>query len=176
MLPLLPRPAADSEDLAAASVDPEGSEAPEDLVDLIGGNEGGTGEQSPVPCVIKRSMGLIRYWKDAWGREPLCNHRADRGLYVGSFCLPLCARCTGILTGAVGASIVHWVLARLCGLSAVPAYVLVPGLVMIAPTGIDGFVEYLFGVESNNRRRMITGLLAGVGCALVEMAVEGMIR
>lgn len=56
MLPLLPRPAADSEDLAEASVDPEGSEAPEDLVDLIGGNEGGTGEQSPVPCAIYRIL------------------------------------------------------------------------------------------------------------------------
>lgn len=121
-------------------------------------------------------MNRIRQMREAWGREPLCNHRPDRGLYIGTFCLPLCARCTGILIGAVGASLVHWVLARLCGLSAVPAYVLVLGLVMIAPTGIDGFVEYLFGVESNNRRRMITGLLAGVGCALVEMAVEGMIR
>lgn len=43
---------------------------------------------------------------------------------------------------------------------------------MIAPTGLDGLVEYLLGIESNNPRRLITGLLAGVGCVIAEIALR----
>lgn len=119
---------------------------------------------------------MFENWRACLGKEPLCNHRPDRGLYIGNFCLPLCARCTGILAGAVGASVVAGMLLRLPailaqGTAREAGLVLLVGLAMIAPTGIDGVIEYWFGVESNNPRRLITGLLAGVGCALTEMAI-----
>lgn len=105
-----------------------------------------------------------------FGKEPLCNHRPDRGLYIGSFCLPLCARCTGILIGAV----VFALLRLAYGWQGGWMHLLV-GALLIAPTGIDGIVEYWFGVESNNPRRLVTGLLAGVGCVLVEMGIRGIL-
>lgn len=98
-----------------------------------------------------------------FGRVPLCNHRADRGIFIHGFCLPLCARCTGILAGAV----IGTIIIRMGGLR-LPA---VPGILLIIPTAIDGAVEYLAGIESNNPRRLITGFLAGFGCAIVERAV-----
>lgn len=117
------------------------------------------------------------------GREPLCNHRPDRGLYIHGYCLPLCARCTGILMGAVGASIACWLLhtesagdAMLArpaiGIHGASVLRLLPGLLMIVPTAIDGFAEYAFGVESNNPRRLVTGLAAGIGCAIAEMGLR----
>lgn len=59
------------------------------------------------------------------------------------------------------------------GALAAPAagLVLLVGLALIAPTGMDGLIEYRCGVESNNPRRLVTGLMAGVGCALAEMTL-----
>lgn len=113
---------------------------------------------------------MLERLQESWGREPLCNHRADRGLYIGSFCLPLCARCTGILTGAVAFALLRLIMGWQGGLRC-----LVIGLMLIAPTGIDGVIEYWFGVESTNRRRLITGLMAGVGCVLAEMGIRGLL-
>lgn len=105
------------------------------------------------------------------GYEPLCNHRPDRGIYIHGFCLPLCARCTGILTGAIVASVIRLVIGAQTG----SIGILLLGLAMIAPTGIDGLIEYAFGVESTNPRRLITGLLAGVGCVITEMAIRALL-
>lgn len=98
-----------------------------------------------------------------FGRVPLCNHRADRGIFIHGFCLPLCARCTGIFAGAVIGTIV-------IAFSGIHLSV-VPGILLILPTAIDGAVEYLAGTESNNPRRLTTGFLAGIGCVIVERAV-----
>lgn len=98
-----------------------------------------------------------------FGRVPLCNHRADRGIFIHGFCLPLCARCTGILAGAVIGAIV-------IAFSGIHLSV-VPGILLMIPTAADGAVEYLAGLESNNPRRLITGFPAGIGCAIVEKAV-----
>lgn len=99
-----------------------------------------------------------------FGKVPLCNHRADRGIFIHGFCLPLCFRCTGLLAGSIAGTVVL----RCFGWD-IP---IVAGLALIVPTGVDGFLEYFFGKESMNRRRMVTGLMAGVGCAVVECAVE----
>lgn len=110
--------------------------------------------------------------RNSIGREPLCNHRPDRGLYIRGFCLPLCARCTGILAGAIAASTVRQVL----DIHEAGLLPLILSLVMIAPTGIDGLVEYGFGIESNNPRRLVTGLIAGAGCVVLELAVVSLLR
>lgn len=112
----------------------------------------------------------LRNWRACLGKEPLCNHRPDRGLYIGGFCLPLCARCTGILAGAVAAALLR----RVLSIETSSIGVLALGLLLIAPTGIDGIIEYQFGIESNNPRRLITGTLAGIGCVITEMALVGM--
>lgn len=111
-----------------------------------------------APC----NAGRCRLMED-FGRVPLCNHRPDRGIYIRGFCLPLCARCTGILTGAVGGTIAavltQW------------RFPILLGIALILPTAVDGVMEYRAGRESNNTRRLVTGLLAGIGCVVVERAV-----
>lgn len=119
------------------------------------------GEAPAVPAA-PCNAGRCRLMED-FGRVPLCNHRPDRGIYIRGFCLPLCARCTGILTGAVGGTIAavltQW------------RFPVLLGIVLMLPTAVDGVMEYRAGRESNNTRRLVTGLLAGIGCVVVERAV-----
>lgn len=37
----------------------------------------------------------------AYGNLPLCNMNPSRGIFINGFCLPLCARCTGIFIGVI---------------------------------------------------------------------------
>lgn len=39
--------------------------------------------------------------RDLWGKKPLCNKMSDRAPHIGSFCFPLCWRCSGGVTGAI---------------------------------------------------------------------------
>lgn len=100
---------------------------------------------------------MIRF--DDLGKAPVCNHRTDRGIFIGGICLPLCARCTGILLGALAGYVM-----LLSGLTTKSVLI---GLVMILPTSIDALLEYLCGRESTNLMRLLTGMIAGVGSALL---------
>lgn len=45
------------------------------------------------------------------------------------------------------------------------------GLVLFLPTALDGFTQ-LFGMrESNNRLRVVTGILLGIGAVLISEGV-----
>ena len=69
--------------------------------------------------------------------------------------LPLCARCSGIVLGQLAAMI--WVM---CGGQCVVGWI---GLLIMAPTAVDGWIQMKYEIESNNTRRFVTGLIAGVG-------------
>ncbi len=96
---------------------------------------------------------------DDLGKAPVCNHRADRGIFIGGFCLPLCARCTGILLSALAG----YAILFLGEMSQHPDI----GLLLLLPTVIDAILEYFYGRESTNTVRLITGILAGIGSALL---------
>jgi uncharacterized membrane protein len=87
------------------------------------------------------------------GRRPLCNglaHRAPRGRL---FVFPLCYRCCGLIIGALlGALIVREGSQRLslAVLLAIPAFV-------------DGVAQKISKIESTNFRRLLTGILLGLG-------------
>lgn len=117
------------------------------------------------------------------GKVPLCNHRPERGIYIHGFCLPLCARCTGILIGAVGGMLVILGLTHSNLIASFPgARLMTPvinrvlvGAFMLIPTAVDGGLQYVLGKESTNRRRLITGFLAGMGCAIIESGIVSLI-
>lgn len=84
----------------------------------------------------------------------MCHQRPDRSFFINDKQLPLCARCTGILLGyilgitiAIITSCRHSVYFLLC----------------LIPMIIDGGIQHLFGIISNNWRRLFTGILGGVG-------------
>lgn len=88
---------------------------------------------------------------------------ASRSFHVHGMQCPLCARCTGLLIGEV-------ILA--------PLYIiLLPqiwwvSLLLILPLAVDGIGQYLGFWISDNIRRLLTGLLGGIG--LIALAFQGL--
>lgn len=91
---------------------------------------------------------------------PVCNLRADRAPVVCGICFPLCWRCTAIILGMM--------VVRTGGLAELAASPLATGVLLVTPCGIDGALQYGWGVESTNLRRIVFGLLAGCGLALIR--------
>lgn len=82
-----------------------------------------------------------------------CHQMPEGSFFIKGYQFPLCARCTGILIGELLA-LPLWLVCRLPLLTA---------LLLIVPLAVDGLLQYRLLIMSNNRRRVITGLLAGYG-------------
>lgn len=86
------------------------------------------------------------------GRLFGCHQMPARSFSIGSYQFPLCARCTGILAGHL-VSLPLW--RRLPGIKT--------GLMLLLPMALDGSTQLLSLQTSTNGRRLITGILGGVG-------------
>ena len=91
-----------------------------------------------------------------FGLEPLCNHNPSHGLFIGNFCLPLCARCTAILLFAI---------------IGIPIFLKIKKvdihfLILIYFFGIcciaDAFLQTFTNYESQNNTRFLTGAFLGL--------------
>ena len=93
----------------------------------------------------------------------MCHQRPDRSFYYKGKKFPLCARCTGVLIGYfVG-------IAAAC-ITGCEKYMYFPLLVL--PMIADGLVQQLFKKESNNIRRLITGILGGIGTVYIFISIH----
>ncbi|MBQ3220222.1 MAG: DUF2085 domain-containing protein [Clostridia bacterium] len=93
-----------------------------------------------------------------FGVLPLCNLNAKRGFFIGSFCFPLCTRCTALIVGFLLTFIIGSKL-RVKG----SVILLFVGVFCTIPCLIDGLLQYLYNIESTNFRRITLGLLGGFG-------------
>ncbi|MBE5954082.1 MAG: DUF2085 domain-containing protein [Lachnospiraceae bacterium] len=87
------------------------------------------------------------------GRKLGCHQMAERSFFVGGYQFPVCARCTGVILSQI---------------FAVPLFFLVkiPMKVCVFMMGVmfgDWYIQHIKLLESNNRRRYITGLIGGFG-------------
>lgn len=90
-----------------------------------------------------------------------CHQRADRSFFIKGFQFPLCARCTGLLAGYVGALFLFH-------------YIVIPYWaygILILPMAVDGGTQYMGWRESVQPLRFFTGLLGGYG--LLSIQIEG---
>lgn len=83
----------------------------------------------------------------------LCHRLPERSFFFRGKQFPICARCTGILVGYFVGLIYFLLVGRIS---------LVGSLLLLVPLVIDGVGQYLNKWISTNRRRFITGILAGV--------------
>ena len=83
-----------------------------------------------------------------------CHQMPDRSFFLKGYQFPVCARCTGVVLGEFLA-----IIALLCGIR---IYSIYAGL-LVAPLVIDGGLQYVRILQSNNARRVTTGTLAGFG-------------
>ena len=97
---------------------------------------------------------------DAFGKIPLCNERPETAPHIGNFCFPVCWRCFSAFIGAALITItVHigWIRPPLS------LYDFFIAVLLTVPCMCDGLLSYLTPYESSNKRRAITGMLAGIG-------------
>ena len=88
-----------------------------------------------------------------------CHQRADRSFTIGHYQFPVCARCTGILISTIFTYIFYFkrrVKIEKC-------------IWMMIPLVVDGTLQYLEICESNNRRRLVTGLFWGFGSTCIRL-------
>ena len=98
------------------------------------------------------------------GKSPCCNAKPDRAPHIkipriGHFVFVFCWRCCGFLGGLF---MLKPLVGTLALTTAIPLW-----LVMIAPMAVDGIRQYYFGKLSNNPRRAVTGLIAGLGSCVM---------
>ncbi|MCR4710242.1 MAG: DUF2085 domain-containing protein [Clostridiales bacterium] len=86
-----------------------------------------------------------------------CHQRPERSFFVRGYQMPVCARCEGELIGILAALIAIWFVRPVWWLMA---------LIMV-PMIVDGLIQALTEYESNNWRRLITGLLFGFGITML---------
>lgn len=75
----------------------------------------------------------------------------ERSFFWHGYQFPICARCTGVMIGQLLAVLLYW-------------SIKVPAIILILFCGIlfgDWFLQYVGIRESNNQRRLFTGVLGG---------------
>lgn len=99
---------------------------------------------------IKQWVKVMTITKKLWG----CHQKPERSFFLYGYQFPLCSRCTGVLIG------------YLCSFFLLAFDLLIPITVCIlflVPLVLDGMIQLLFYIMSNNTRRFVTGVLFGVG-------------
>ena len=84
-----------------------------------------------------------------------CHCRPDRSFFYKGQQFPICARCTGELVGIILGIFVY--------------FFNIPNIIVFllgVPLIIDGFIQLLTSYESNNIRRLWTGILFGMAFTL----------
>lgn len=76
---------------------------------------------------------------------------SERSFFVKGKQMPVCARCEGILVGAIFAILAKFTIK-------INMFVLI---ILMCPLVIDGLIQKLTKYESNNYRRLVTGVLFG---------------
>lgn len=91
-----------------------------------------------------------------------CHRMPERSFFIKGNQFPICARCTGIMLGYfIGIiSLFFW---KYSGF-------IVP-ILFLVPLVIDGVGQYFGKWTSNNTRRFITGLFAGIGVIIILFVI-----
>ena len=111
---------------------------------------------------------VIENRMQSWGSEPLCNGHSERAPHIGSFCFPLCWRCTAITSGT---AVLYWV--NFNSLWESPTMGFICAILCCIPCLIDVYAQYYLNYESTNKRRIITGFMTGMGLVILSELLLG---
>lgn len=97
----------------------------------------------------------------------LCHRIPERTFNIRGYYFPVCSRCTGFyLAGSL-----YFILAYFIYIPYTIPIIILASLMLI-PTFLDGFTQLLGLRESNNVLRFFTGLVGGVGLAILLKAIK----
>jgi len=101
---------------------------------------------------------------------PICHRLPDRTFNIKGHYFPVCARCTGFYIGAFSYFIyVYFFYVQYT------IFLILIAVLMLIPTFIDGFTQLFNFRESNNILRLFTGLIGGLGLAILIKATKWVI-
>ena len=130
-------------------------------------------------------MSTIRYEKDKEGEKGshdgagsrtsniniftqfICHRIPERTFKIGNRYFPVCSRCTGFYIGAFS----YFIYVYFFYVDYTLLLIFMAFLMMI-PTFLDGFSQLNGSRESNNTLRFITGLIGGIGLAIIVKAFK----
>lgn len=99
-------------------------------------------------------------WEKAWikimnfGSKIGCHQIPERSFFIKGHQFPVCARCSGAFLGEIIA-----ILLIILKINVNILWAIILLLIM----GLDWFLQQINWIESNNIRRLITGILGGFG-------------
>lgn len=91
-----------------------------------------------------------------------CHQMESRSFCFKGYQFPICARCTGVLLGELLAIILIIFNVRIN---------MIFSVILLLFMGLDWFIQYVHILESNNIRRLITGLSGGIGLTFIYFHV-----
>ena len=101
---------------------------------------------------------------------PICHRLPDRTFNIRGHKFPVCARCTGFYIAAFSYfTYVYFFYVQYT----IPLILI--AFLMLIPTFIDGFTQLFNLRESNNILRLFTGLIGGLGLAILIKAIKWVI-
>ncbi len=113
---------------------------------------------------------IIRFFKKYFGKAPLCNLTASRGFFIKGFCFPLCCRCTSIILSML---IFYFLLVKInINIDNFFILYLIFSFILMIPTIIDYMYQYFTRKESTNKRRVFTGMIAGIGISIILYIIK----
>lgn len=126
-----------------------------------------TGLTFLYPAIPETDAGRMIYYYNS----RLCHQRFERSFFIGDYPIAACARCTGINVGSVIGS-ASYIFREGRGefsdetLKDSLISLGIHGLIMV-PMAADGLIQRYTDYESDNFKRVSTGLLYGYGSAIV---------
>lgn len=94
-----------------------------------------------------------------FGHRLGCHQMPQRSFFYHGYQFPVCARCTGVIIASVIATIVFFLFPIKIWLAFVMSFIMF----------MDWYIQYLNIKQSNNIRRLITGLIGGYGFMTLQM-------
>ena len=88
-----------------------------------------------------------------------CHQFPHRSFYYKGYQFPVCARCTGVIISSIIATVVFFIHPISIISSVLLAFVMF----------VDWFIQHIGIKESNNKRRLMTGLIGGYGVMTIQM-------
>lgn len=100
----------------------------------------------------------------------ICHRIPERTFQFKGWYFPVCSRCTGLYLGAF----LYFVYAYFFYIDYTVLLIFF-GLLILIPTLVDGFTQLICSRESQNNLRFTTGLIGGIGFAILLKAFKWLI-
>lgn len=94
--------------------------------------------------------------------KKVCHQKPERSILIKNRKIPLCARCLGFYTGLIFGLLLYFF--EIYKISLEQIIILL--VITILPMAIDGTTQFLGKRESNNKLRLFTGILCGIGTGI----------